>query len=209
MKPKFQTQSVSDSLLFKNLRGRVAKSRVVYFPNPKKSIFPNKTIVAKQPFSLYIHRILAMEALSSTVFAPKFTETRPILHTPPPSSSSSSSCSLLKIPFKRSGSLKIADTSRFLSLRALPGDVSGDAEGEDASGFGLVSEESVSSLSQVSFCCKFCGFWSGFCLWLVRNWWEKERKFADSTVFIQSVGLLSGGVGITIVKKAERTMIYI
>lgn len=150
-----------------------------------------------------------MEALSSTGFAPQFAETRPILHTSPPSSSSSSySCSLLKIPFKRSGSLKIADTSRFLSLRALPGDVSGDVEGEDASGFGLVSEESVSSLSQVS-CCKFCGFWSGFCLWLMRNRWEKERKFADLTVFIQSVGLLDGGVGITIVKTAKDNDLYL
>lgn len=91
-----------------------------------------------------------MEALSSSVFVSKFSETRPVFHTPPPSSSSSSSfsCSLVKIPNKRSGSLKIVDTSRSLRLRALSGDVSGDVEGEDASEFGLVSEESVSSLSQ-------------------------------------------------------------
>ncbi|RVX03713.1 hypothetical protein CK203_023094 [Vitis vinifera] len=61
-----------------------------------------------------------MEALSSSVFVSKFSETRPVFHTPPPSS----------------------------SLRALSGDVSGDVESEDASGFGLASEESVSSLSQ-------------------------------------------------------------
>nr|CAN68358.1 hypothetical protein VITISV_029195 [Vitis vinifera] len=91
-----------------------------------------------------------MEALSSSVFVSKFSETRPVFHTPPPSSSSSSSfsCSLVKISNKRSGSLKIVDTSPSLRLRALSGDVSGDVEGEDASGFGLASEESVSSLSQ-------------------------------------------------------------
>ncbi|XP_034695145.1 uncharacterized protein LOC117921416 isoform X2 [Vitis riparia] len=94
-----------------------------------------------------------MEALSSSVFVSKFSETRPVFHTPPPSSSSSSSfsCSLVKISNKRSGSLKIVDTSPSLRLRALSGDVSGDVEGEDASGFGLASEESVSSLSQVSY----------------------------------------------------------
>lgn len=91
-----------------------------------------------------------MEALSSSVFVSKFSETRPVFHTPPPSSSSSSSfsCSLVKISNKRSGSLKIVDTSPSLRLRALSGDVSGDVESEDASGFGLASEESVSSLSQ-------------------------------------------------------------
>lgn len=117
---------------------------------PQKSIFPNKTLVEKGLFSLYIHSISAMEALSSSVFVSKFSETRPVFHTPPPSSSSSSSfsCSLVKISNKRSGSLKIVDTSPSLRLRALSGDVSGDVEGEDASGFGLASEESVSSLSQ-------------------------------------------------------------
>ncbi|RVW42801.1 hypothetical protein CK203_079943 [Vitis vinifera] len=128
-----------------------------------------------------------MEALSSSVFVSKFSETRPVFHTPPPSSSSSSSfsCSLVKISNKRSGSLKIVDTSPSLRLRALSGDVSGDVEGEDASGFGLASEESVSSLSQ-----------------------EKERKIGTLTVLVQSFGLLSGGVGIIIVRTAESTMIY-
>ncbi|KAL6312506.1 hypothetical protein AAG906_001831 [Vitis piasezkii] len=79
-----------------------------------------------------------MEALSSSVFVSKFSETRPVFHTPPPSSS---------YPISEVG-LKIVDTSPSLRLRALSGDVSGDVEGEDASGFGLASEESVSSLSQ-------------------------------------------------------------
>ena len=142
-----------------------------------------------------------MEALSSTLFVSKFSETRTVLHPPSSSSSSSSSsCSLIKIPIKRSGSLKIADTSRFLRVCGLPGDVSGDVEGEDASGFGLVSEESVSSLSEVSFCCKFLRFFYlgflFFSLWSMGNWWEKERKIGTVTVFVNRLDCLVAGLGL-------------
>ena len=153
-----------------------------------------------------------MEALSSTLFVSKFSETRTVLHpSSSSSSSSSSSCSLIKIPIKRSGSLKIADTSRFLRVCGLPGDVSGDVEGEDASG--LVSEESVSSLSEVRFCCKFLRFFlSGFSVifsLVDGKLVGKGKKNWNCNCVCQSFGLFSGGVGITIVKTAESTVIYI
>lgn len=81
-----------------------------------------------------------MEALSSSVFTPKFPETY-------------SASSSIRAPNKRIGSLKISETPHFPGLRALalarevPGG-DGEEAGPLNNGSGLVSEESL-SFSQV------------------------------------------------------------
>ncbi|ONI15001.1 hypothetical protein PRUPE_3G020500 [Prunus persica] len=81
-----------------------------------------------------------MEALASSAFVP---ETHPVLHNP----------TSIRTPNKRSGFLKISQSSHFVGLRvqALAGEASGSSDSEEVrplnNGFGLVSEE-ILSLSQ-------------------------------------------------------------
>lgn len=97
-----------------------------------------------QPNAKFIRSLYfasSMEALASSAFVP---ETHPVLHNP----------TSIRTPNKRSGFLKISQSSHFVGLRvqALSGEASGSGDSEEGrplnNGFGLVSEE-ILSLSQV------------------------------------------------------------
>ncbi|KAJ8770483.1 hypothetical protein K2173_017974 [Erythroxylum novogranatense] len=100
-----------------------------------------------------------MEAVSSSVFAPRLRETCPDLNIPSSSSSSLSSVSL-KLRKNRTDSLRVAETSGFLCLREVRCQASelqgGDSEDQSTfdNGSGLVSHEAHSLSHKVSGCIK-------------------------------------------------------